>query len=486
MGRTDYATRYYKHKIEQSRNKIVSGLDLRTIELARNDAGHFGEFVCGKIPCSHHREWIAAITGRSNHLLKDIAGDNLNILAPRGSAKSTWIAIIIAWAIGKNPGIQIIYESYSESVAASRSRIIKRIIESPEYRIIFPNIRKSSKWSDLVWEIDKSYAGVMDFSSDYTFFATGISGSIVSRRSHLIVLDDLIKSSQSIKNRDIREQVITNFNETVLPTLVPGGRCISIGTRFRKDDIHASEFTEAKGWKVISQKAIVVDPKTGREKSYWEERFSLEELCLIRENNPYIFFYQFQNTITESGFEAISYDWIFRGDIPFEFDRLVAGCDLASSLKTRADFTCFVLGGKKDDKYYIIDARFGKWNGNLDKFKVVQSLRDDWRGFDLLFEKVSYQTSFRGDFDVWANESGLNDVYCRGIYIPGDKYEKLSGFKGLFQRGKIIFNRYRDMGRLIDEICNLGDEEHDDGADAFTLCMAGLTGRRRLDVGDVD
>lgn len=484
---TNPLSRYHKYKLKRVNNFSNASLTLEQIKLAQDDIVAFGELVCEKQAFPHHRRWIEALIGQSNELLQYIAGEDTNILSPRNSAKSTWLAIILSWIIAKNPGIQIIYQSYSEPVAASRSRVIKRIIESPRYQIVFPHIKKSSRWSDLDWEIDKSAAGVTDVASNFTLFATGAIGSIVSRRSCLVVLDDLIKSSKSIENREIREQIVKSFYETTYPTLNPGGRCISIGTRFRRDDIHATEFIASKGWKVLEQRAILKD-KTGKESSYWEDRFSLAFLQELRDKDPLTFSYQYQNVIAETGSEAISHDWIHRADIPFvhEFDRIICGCDLANSLKTRADYTCFVLGGKKGDCYYIIDVRYGRWNGNLEKFEIVRSLRDDWKGFDLLFEKVAYQTSFRGDFDIWADDAGLHDVYCRGVYLPGDKYQRLSGFKGLFQRGKVFFNRYRDMGRLINEIVNFGEEEYDDGADAFILCMAGLTGRRRLDVGEVD
>lgn len=486
MANNGYKIKYHKFLLKNNSN---SSRDFNASDIAvkaRTDVGMFGEYVCGKKPASHHESWIDELCGESNDLLTGIAGENTSILSPRGSAKSTWIAYIVAWVIGNNPGIQIIYESYSEPIAVSRSRIIKKIIESKRYQEVFPHIRKSSKWADTMWEIDKTYAGVPEFDSDYTLFATGITGSIVSRRSHLIILDDLIKSSQSINNREIRMQIITNFHETILPTLVPGGRCISIGTRFRRDDIHATEFISEKGWRVIEQKAILSEPRGGKEYSYWEERFSLKFLQEIREKDPIIFSYQYQNTVINTGIESISYDWIYRGDIPFAFDRLIVGCDLASSLKSRADYTCFVLGGKIDNRYYIIDVRYGKWVGNVEKFETIKKLREEWGRFDLLVEKVAYQTSFKGDFDMWVGDNDLEDVYCQGVYLPGDKLQRLSGFKALFERGKIVFNQYRMMGRLLDEICNLGNSEHDDGADAFTLCMSGLTGRRRLDAGDVE
>lgn len=88
-----------------------------------------------------HRELI---TGESNKYLLNIAGANTDILAPRGSAKSTVLNLFTAWIIGthttaKRP-FQIIYCSYNIATAIPKSRIIKNIIDSAEFKRIFPKV----------------------------------------------------------------------------------------------------------------------------------------------------------------------------------------------------------------------------------------------------------------------------------------------------------------------------------------------------------
>lgn len=157
-------TRIYKQYKDKARVAARSAtIAARSPEALRawNDFAYFAEYVCGKPAAKHHLEWVTElVTGKSSQSLELVAGDNLSILAPRGSAKSTWIAMWVAWVIGHNPSVQIIYVSYSESVALSRSRIIKRIIESQKYREVFPNVLPGKRWSDSDWEIRKDYAGV--------------------------------------------------------------------------------------------------------------------------------------------------------------------------------------------------------------------------------------------------------------------------------------------------------------------------------------
>ena len=89
-----------------------------------------------KAPAHHMLEWHKhLITGVSNRYLLDIAGPNLDILAPRGSAKSTVLNMFTAWIIGRHTSkgmplanhlllIQHRY-SYSERVGLSNKSLTR-------------------------------------------------------------------------------------------------------------------------------------------------------------------------------------------------------------------------------------------------------------------------------------------------------------------------------------------------------------------------
>ena len=122
--------------------------------------------VLDKAPARHMLEWHEhLITGESNKYLLDIAGENLDILAPRGSAKSTVLNLFTAWIIGKHTTaqrpLQIIYCSYNIATAIPKSRIIRQIIDSSEFKKVFPKCRlKHGMQSDIGWSVDFDYAGI--------------------------------------------------------------------------------------------------------------------------------------------------------------------------------------------------------------------------------------------------------------------------------------------------------------------------------------
>ncbi len=108
--------------------------DIDLVEKAREDFGFFCEYVADKPPAEHHKNWHRHfVTEENSNCLLRIAGPNVDLLAPRGSAKSTVLGLLTAWAIGihtqaKMP-LQILYLSYTVDIARSKSATIKRIIE---------------------------------------------------------------------------------------------------------------------------------------------------------------------------------------------------------------------------------------------------------------------------------------------------------------------------------------------------------------------
>ena len=76
--------------------------NLETIERAREDFSYFCEYLDEKKkPAKHHLDWHRHfITGENSNCLLKIAGPNIDLLAPRGSAKSTILGLLTAWAIG--------------------------------------------------------------------------------------------------------------------------------------------------------------------------------------------------------------------------------------------------------------------------------------------------------------------------------------------------------------------------------------------------
>ena len=433
----------------------------------------------------HNIDWANLLqTEEDSSCLHRIAGKNSVILAPRGFGKSAWISLFVAWSIGHNRGIQIIYASSSESIAISKGRTIRRLIESIEYQQVFPHIRPSKTWGDRIWEIDKKHAGVSALESDFTFYAVGITGSIVSRRSHLIIGDDIIKGSGGT-SKNARSTVRNTFYEALIPTLVPGGRVIVGGTRFHEKDIFGTDLTEDKGWTVLTHRAIETDDD-GFERSSWPGYFSLDRLQNLRRANPRAFELQFQNQAPKEGEVGFQPEWFSRGDIPRTFDQFVVGIDLASSLKSRGDFTCFTIAGvlwRHRRHRWILQQHQGRWQGNNAKSRELLKFIREWQthlreGGEIVVyaEGSGYQASFATDFNEYLRQSAQPlPIHPRLIYPKGDKLERLENYSGAIESGRVIFNRYLLFDDLFSQILDFGVADHDDRVDSLVYALNGLS-----------
>ena len=106
----------YRRALKLRAQKAVDDSDAAIDSIFTRAQDDFLSFctIMDKAPAHHMLEWDKhLITGVSNRYLLDIAGPNLDILAPRGSAKSTVLNMFTAWIIGRHTSkgmpLQIIY-----------------------------------------------------------------------------------------------------------------------------------------------------------------------------------------------------------------------------------------------------------------------------------------------------------------------------------------------------------------------------------------
>ena len=446
------------------------------------------------------KDWHQAfLTGQSNEHLLDIAGPNTCLLSPRGSAKSTVIGMLVAWLIGRHALakklLRTLYVSYNVDVARNKSAAIKNLISNKEYQEIFPTVRLSkARTSDELWSIDFDFAEIDVRGEDaFTVACAGLKGTITSKRSSLIIVDDAIKSAAAIANPDIRREMETNWNNVIVPTMFQGARAIALGTRFHFDDLFTTTFCEKKGWKVITQQALSYSDE-GVPKSYWPSMWSVKYLLKLQNEDRAAFSYQYLNQPVRTTELGISPDLFVKGEVPDTYDMVGVGIDLSAGMSERNDWTVFTLAGRVDDKVYIIDYRRMRSMGNIEKVEALCELLHEW---NLLAvndegqyfmtdspvviwpEVVAYQKSFEGDLKrVLFNEWQLYNLSISPVKgFRGDKLARLRGIIGLFQGKKIIFNKYRDFRCMIDEVVNFGHSPHDDCADSLNIVVQGLMRR---------
>jgi phage terminase large subunit-like protein len=244
------------------------------LELARRDLGEFGRLVYGYQCLPHIRQWCDAV--------QDDSIEQLIIISPPGSAKSTWMGTVLpSWYLGRNPDGHILLLSHSASHASKFSTAARdTIASSPIYHQIFPHIKPDAAkgWAQDRWYIERRNVG----DPHPTMMASGFDGPILGSRASLLILDDVMDEACAA-SAEQRAKLKELIKGTVFSRRVRGCKSIIILTRWNADDL-AAEFVDSKGvaapgWTVIHMPAI----------GYWgpdtplaPEIASLDELLAIK------------------------------------------------------------------------------------------------------------------------------------------------------------------------------------------------------------
>lgn len=154
-------------------------------------------------------------------------GGRLMIFMPPGSAKSTYGSVVLpSWIAGRNPGTKIIGVSYGSDMARKFGRRIRSIVRQPKYQHLFgTTLSKESSAADE-WALENQ--------SEY--MSGGILSGITGNRADVVVVDDAIKGREAADSEAIREKTFSEYQESVLTRLKPGGSVIFINTRWHQGD----------------------------------------------------------------------------------------------------------------------------------------------------------------------------------------------------------------------------------------------------------
>jgi len=210
----------------------------------------------------------------------------LMLFAPPRHGKSEMVSRRFpAWALGKDPDLSIISTSYSASLSSRLNRDTQRIIDSNEYRGIFPNTilpdpsMKGYSRNNEIFEII-NHKGV--------YRSAGVGVGITGMGAKILIIDDPIKDAAEAMSATIRESTWEWYISTAYSRLEPGGGVLLIMTRWNTDDVAGRLLNKMQAggdqWEVVSYPAICENDELHRCKGepLYSERYSIEKLNGIK------------------------------------------------------------------------------------------------------------------------------------------------------------------------------------------------------------
>lgn len=287
--------------------------------------------------------------------------------------------LLPAYLLGINPDLRIAIASYSDTFAKKFNREIQRIIDTPDYRTIFPDTTLNR--SNVVTVTSNHLRNASEFEivgHNGSLKVVGRGGGLTGNRVDVMILDDLYKDALEGNSPTIRDAVYEWYTSVVRTRQHNNSQELIVFTRWHEEDLigeilKREPYVEIKSladlrdiphrtWAYLNFEAIKenepseIDPRQPGE-PLWAERHSLEALNERRAFDPHTFEALYQGHPT-SKFGLLYGAWQTYSELPTEIVRYANYTDTADTGDDYLCSICYVVG--KDGNCYVTDVLFTK------------------------------------------------------------------------------------------------------------------------------
>ena len=337
--------------------------------------------------------WVhKEICDELDRFLQDVAdkkSPRLIITMPPRSGKSELVSRRFpAFALGRNPELQIIATSYSSDLSQRFNRDVQRVIDDEKYFDLFPNTRLSN--SRVRTDSQGSYIRTSDLFEIVghagAYRSCGVGGGITGQGADILIIDDPIKDRAQASSKTIRESIWDWYTSTAYTRLSPGGGVIVMATRWHTDDLIGrliQRLGEGDTFRIVNYPAIAEHDELHRKagEALHPERYPLSTLLQIQKtigSRDWEALYQ-QHPVPDGG-ALFKLEWFRRwtaSSLPPEFDHTLMSWDMTFKDSKKSDYVVGQVWGKKGPNFYLLDQVRGQWDFVKTK-EMVRVLAQKW------------------------------------------------------------------------------------------------------------
>ena len=398
----------------------------------------------------------------------------LIICMPPRSGKSQIISRNFpAYLFGRDPDLNVISASYSGDLASRFNLDVQRIIESDEYKNIFPNTFLGGKSFPQYKKTDSLFE-IVNHKGSYR--SAGVGGGVTGMGCDILIIDDPLKDRAEANSPTIRTKLIDWYKSTAYTRLSDGGGVIVLQTRWHTADLAGTlikemEDPEKDQFKVIEYQAIAEHDEKHRKKgeALHPERYSLAKLEAIRQTlgaYEWAALYQ-QHPVPKEGatFKLDNFRRYNDKNIPISFDRILGSWDMTFKDKKDNDFVVGQVWGKKGADFYLLDQVRGQWDF-IKTLKVFIQLAEKWkRCHGWLIEDKANGSAIISTLK--KHISGL-----KPINPTESKIARAEAISIYIETGNVYIPENAPyIADLEDEIINFPAVDHDDQIDCMTQAL---------------
>ena len=457
-----------KEKLE-----LLEDLDVRekraTLAAAKTNMLGFASAVYPGFKIGPHHKKLAkiftdVIEGKKKRVIINIA--------PRMGKSEFSSYLFPAYFLGAYPEKKIIMGTHTASLSEDFGRRIRNLIDSEEYREIFPQT--------LVAD-DQKAAGKWSTSAGGQYYAAGVGGALAGRGADLFVIDDP-HSEQDVKiNSHLAFDTTWSWFQTgPQQRLMPGGAIIVIMTRWSKLDLtgrlidYRTKNPDADQWEIVELPAIL-NEDTDNEKSLWPEQWPLEQLKAKKANmEPQYWNAQYMQQPTSNAAAIISRKlWrIWEQDDPPPCDYIIQSWDTAFETKTHSDYSACTTWG----------VFYNEEEHNTAQIILLDAFKDRMGFPELKRYALKHYKAWEPDaFIIEKKAAGaplLQELRAMGIPAQetnpsrgNDKIARVNAVADLFASGMVWAPDTRWAKEVIEEVASFPNGDNDDYVDTTSQAL---------------
>ena len=409
----------------------------------------------------------------------------LIIQAPPRSGKSELFSRRFpAWAFGQNPDLQIIATSYSTDLSSRMNRDVQRIIDSEEYREVFPKTSLNSVNVATVSGKALRNSEIFEIVGKAgSYRSAGVGAGITGMGADIGIIDDPVKDAKEANSQTIRDAVWDWYTTTFYTRLSPKSGVLLGMTRWHEDDLAGRLLAEMKSggdqWRVVSFPAIAEHDEEFRleGEALHPERYGIEHLEKIRKAvGSQAWNALYQQRPSSKGGDIIKGSWFKRYSVLPQMKRVIIVGDTAQKIKQHNDYSVFaVVGLARDGGIFIIDLIRGKWEAP----ELEQKLNDIWNKYRASHgaQSVYIEDKSSGTGLIQAIQR-KRLIPIKGIQVDADKYTRVLSIQGYIESGYVYLPEDAAwVADFIDEcekFTATDSHKHDDQVDTLVHAVTEL------------
>jgi len=443
---------------------------------------------------------------------KVVSGEikRLMIFAPPQSGKSELFSVRLpAYWLGKRPNDPVILSSYAASLAESKSRQVRNIIESHEYNLLFGRYARRTT-PPIETRRDSRAVNHFYLNNPYrgSMLAVGVGGPITGHGALLGIIDDPHENWEQAQSRTYRERAWDWYRTTFRTRIWEGGAIILGMTRWHQLDLAGMLLAEqASEWTVLRLSAIAetqeerdmnnvyiglkagVDDPLGREagQPLTPSRFSRQALDELRRDvGSLAWTAEYQGVPRSAEGNRFKRQWFEIVDsVPIHAKR-IRYWDKAGTAHTdnKGAATAGVLIAKTDDGMIYIEDVVRGWYSALERERVIKQTAElDAQKYGRGKVRIFIEQE-PGSGGKESAESTIRNLAGHSIYADrptGDKDTRLEPFAAQTEAGNVKLVRGTWNHDYIEEMVAIPNGTYRDQADATAGAFNKLAEKR--DVG---